>query len=64
MGFGGVYTREVKWKYPDLGNVSYYIGGKDINRLEKNIKYKARLLLVDYEGWVSHIALKQFMIDK
>lgn len=54
-----VYTRECFWKYPITKMASYSVGPIDPPKLDLGHQYVAKLILVDYDGWVSHIAEKK-----
>jgi len=62
--YAAIYTRELAWTYPNFNKASLAIKINPKNVLIKGNKYVARLLLVDYEGWVSHIAVKSFYFKK
>jgi len=49
----GVYTRENTWVYPRLKKASYSVGPTDPPPLEKGRSYTAKLVVVDFDGWVS-----------
>lgn len=55
-----VYTRELFWRYPLAETASYSVGPSAVVRLKAGETYTATLTLVDYDGWASHIARRQF----
>lgn len=55
-----IYTREVSWTYPRTGAASLSLGPARRARLARGETYTAKLVLVDYQGWVSHIAEQSF----
>lgn len=55
-----IYTREVSWTYPRPGEASLSLGPARPPRLTRGETYAAKLVLVDYQGWVSHIAEQAF----
>jgi hypothetical protein len=56
----GAYTRSTKLLFPDLRSASLIIGMEGLKSLALGTEYVAKLLLVDYDGWVSHMAEKRF----
>jgi hypothetical protein len=56
----GIYTRAAYWRYPHVGQTSLDVGAENIEPLQEGHTYTSRLLLVDYDGWVSHLAIKKF----
>ena len=57
-----IYTRETFWRYPAIKTASYSVGPSCPPQLANSASYTAKLVLVDYDGWVSHVAEKQFQI--
>lgn len=55
-----VYTRESFWRYPHTQSASYSVGPSAPPRLTAGETYTATLTLVDYDGWASHSARRQF----
>ncbi len=55
-----IYTREVSWTYPRTRAASLSLGPAWPTRLTRGEMYAAKLVLVDYQGWVSHIAERSF----
>ncbi len=55
-----IYTREVSWTYPRTWAASLSLGPAWPPRLTRGETYAAKLVLVDYQGWVSHIAERSF----
>lgn len=55
-----IYTRETTWQFPNISGTSLVFGNFYYNQLIKKHKYKAKLLLVDFDGWVSNMAIKEF----
>jgi len=56
-----IYTRENYWTYPLIKKASLSIGPVSPLKLELGKEYKAKLLLVDFDGWVSHIDVQTFV---
>lgn len=54
----GVYTREMFWEYPLIKKASYSVGRPDPFRLEKGKTYTIKLVVVDFDGWVSALGEK------
>lgn len=52
----GIYTRDTKWTYPDVHLASLDVGAEKIRDLKDGETLTMKLLLVDYDGWVSHAA--------
>ena len=57
----GIYTREYFWHYPFVKKASLVVGQNGITPLEPGKRYTAKLLLVDFDGWVGHKAEKSFV---
>lgn len=57
----GIYTREYFWRYPFIKKASLAVGQEEIIPLEPGKRYTAKLLLVDFEGWVGYKAEKSFV---
>lgn len=57
-----IYTRENFWTYPKIKKASYSLGPQNPPPLASKKRYTAKLVLVDYDGWVSHIAEKEFFL--
>lgn len=55
-----VYTRESFWRYPHTRSASYSVGPSAPPRPTAGETYMATLALVDYDGWVSHLATRSF----
>lgn len=58
--YAAIYTRELAWTYPNFNKASLTIKVNPKKVLKEGNQYVARLLLVDYEGWVSHRAIINF----
>ena len=56
-----IYTRENFWTYPLVKRASLSVGPTLPPKLELGKEYKAKLLLVDFDGWVSHIDVQTFI---
>ncbi|MCH7883319.1 hypothetical protein IIA95_02810 [Patescibacteria group bacterium] len=56
-----IYTRENFWTYPLVKQVSLSVGPVPSPKLEAGKTYKTKLLLVDFDGWVSHIDVQTFI---
>lgn len=50
------YTRETFFRYPHIKTASYSVGPNPPPSPTGGGSYAAKLLLVDYDGWVSHLA--------
>ena len=57
----GIYTRENTWTYPFIKKASLSIGNTDPVPLQKNKRYTATLIIVDFDGWVSCIGKRVFI---
>jgi hypothetical protein len=55
-----VYTREVSWTYPRTEAASLSLGPSRPPRLPRGETHTAKLVAVDYQGWVSHLAEQSF----
>jgi len=53
-GLFGIYTRETRLNYPSMKEVSLYIPGTQ-DAFDPGKQYTAKLLIVDYQGWVPAI---------
>lgn len=60
----GIYTREYFWRYPFVKKASLAVGEEGITPLEPDKRYTAKLLLIDFEGWVGHKAEKSFVYHR
>lgn len=58
-----IYTRETFWCYPKTKTASYSVGPAEPPPLDPGKQYVAKLILVDYDGWVSHIAVRTFSVS-
>jgi len=58
----GIYTRETSWMYPFTARASLSVGPADVPGLIPDQSYRARLVVVDYDGWVSLLAEQEFTI--
>ncbi|MCH8748152.1 hypothetical protein IH781_00215 [Patescibacteria group bacterium] len=58
----GVYTRDTSWTYPITKQASLSLGPIDPSPLEPRQSYTAKLVIVDFDGWVSNIAERQFTL--
>ena len=56
----GVYTREQFWTYPRLKSASLSIGPEPPPPLEAGAACTARLVVVDFDGWVSRLGVRSF----
>lgn len=56
-----VYTRETSFRYPRVTSASYSVGLASPPALSPHERYGAKLALVDYDGWVSHLAERTFI---
>lgn len=57
-----IYTRETFWRYPKTKTASYCVGPDTPPFLQPGKRYVVKLVLVDYDGWVSHIAVRTFFV--
>ncbi len=60
--YAAIYTRETFWRFPKTNTASYSVGPVEPPPLDLGKRYVAKLLLVDYDGWVSHIAVRSFSV--
>jgi hypothetical protein len=58
-----IYTREASWTYPRIRAASLSVGAAPPPRLTRGETFRAKLVLVDYQGWVSHIAEQAFVMS-
>ncbi|MDE2078925.1 MAG: hypothetical protein KGI73_00910 [Patescibacteria group bacterium] len=58
--YSAIYTRETFWRYPEIKRASYSVGPVRPPILTASERYIAKLVLVDYDGWVSHVAVQEF----
>ena len=56
------YAREVSWTYPRTKDASLSLGPARPRRLTRGETCTAKLVLVDYQGWVSHVAEQSFTV--
>lgn len=56
QNIAAIYTREVSWTYPRTETASLSLGPARPPRLVRGALYAATLVVVDYEGWVGHVA--------
>jgi len=67
-GLFGVYTREAQLTYPRMREGSHFILTRAYDKtsleniFEPEREYTARLLCIDYQGWVPLIADQQFIV--
>lgn len=61
--YAAIYTRETSWVYPKIKSASYAVGPAHPPPLDLGKRYAAKLTLVDYDGWVSHIAIRTFSVS-
>jgi len=55
-----VYTRESSWSYPLIRKASLSIGPGEPPGLCESGSYTVKLVFVDFDGWVSALAVKSF----
>jgi hypothetical protein len=55
-----IYTRETSWAYPRTETASLSLGPPRPPSLIRGASYTARLVVVDYQGWVSQLADRSF----
>ena len=58
-----VYTRESSWSYPFIRKASLSIGPGDPPGLSESGSYTVKLVYVDFDGWVSAMAVKSFIYN-
>lgn len=56
----GIYTVENTWIYPLIKKVSLSVGEADPALLQKGKQYNVKLVIVDFDGWVSCMGRKSF----
>lgn len=56
-----VYTRESGWSYPLIRKASLSIGPGDPQAFCESGSYTVKLVYVDFDGWVSALAVKSFI---
>jgi len=57
----GVYTREVKMSWPSMREAVLFVSDKKEVHFEEGREYVARLLAVDYHGWVPIVSEERFI---
>lgn len=57
-----IYTRETSWSFPKFKTASLTIGPHDGDTLEQGSRYVAKLIVVDYDGWVPLISERSFSL--
>ena len=60
VSLSGIYTTETHWLYPNTKSASLSVGKESPLPLGDGKSYIAKLLVVDYDGWVSHIGILKF----
>ena len=58
----GVYTRDTSWTYPITKQASLSLGPVDPQPLTVKQRYTVKLVIVDFDGWVSNVAERQFTV--
>lgn len=61
--YAAIYTREHFWTYPKIKKASYSVGPSDPPLLTSGEEYTAKLAVVDFDGWVSHLAEQTFSAE-
>lgn len=61
QGLAAVYTRELSWSFPLIRRASLSIGPAEPPNLIESASYTAKLVFVDFNGWVSAMAEKKFL---
>lgn len=56
MSRAAIYTREHTWRYPLIKTASYSVGPAEPPRFMPGESLTISLALVDYDGWVTHLA--------
>ena len=56
-----VYTRESGWSYPLIRKASLSIGPGEPQAFCESGSYTVKLVYVDFDGWVSALAVKSFI---
>ena len=59
-----IYTRENFWTYPLVKKASLSVGLVVPPKLKTGQKYKVKILVVDFDGWVSHLGEKTFVYER
>lgn len=62
--YAAIYTRETFWSYPKTKTASYSVGPAEPLPLDPGKRYVAQLVLVDFDGWVSHLAKRVFSVPE
>ena len=58
-----IYTRETFWSFPKFKTASLTIGRSDTDTLKRGSRYAAKLVVVDFDGWVPVISEQSFHLD-
>lgn len=58
--FAAIYTKETTWTYSYLKSASLSLGPENPRPIEDKVEYLVKLILIDFDGWVSHKAEKTF----
>ena len=51
-----IYTRETFWNFPKFKTASLTLSSEEIQTLKKNTQYMAKVVVVDFDGWVPAIS--------
>lgn len=57
----GIYTRDTNWYYPNTRKIPLILNNSTMH-IPASGHYQAKLVLVDFDGWVSHLATQKFSI--
>lgn len=55
-----IYTGETFWSFPKFKTASLTLSSDDMQTLKKNTRYMAKLVVVDFDGWVPVISEQFF----
>ena len=55
-----IYTRETNWLYPHVESASLSVGSFALTELDERKEHQAKLVVVDYDGWVSGLGQINF----
>lgn len=55
-----IYTKETSWTYSNLKSASLSLGPENPKPIQDKDTYLVKLILIDFDGWVSHKAEKMF----
>jgi len=58
--FAAIYTKETTWTYSNFRSAPLSLGPPNVKPIDDEQEYVVKLILIDYDGWVSHKAEGRF----